>query len=60
MGAASSEFRQKIEDLVIEHRPKLLYLLETRLSGHRVEENRNLLSYDGVHTIESIGLSGGI
>lgn len=59
-GAASPDIHQDISDLVRDHRPMMLYLLETRLPGHRVEEIKTWLGYDGVHTIDSVGLSGGI
>lgn len=59
-GAAVKEFQQSIADMVKNHSPMLIFILETRLPAFKVEELRIQLQYDSVHGVDAQGLSGGI
>lgn len=59
-GTAHPEFKKAIRDLVRKHKPKMLFILQTRLPVSRMDKIKRMLEFDSAHRVDSNGLSGGI
>lgn len=59
-GAAHPDFNNDIAELVLQHNPMLIFILETRLAASKAEDLKIRLRFDKVYGIDSNGLSGGI
>lgn len=59
-GGAHPEFIKAITDLVSQHKPMLIFIIETRLPAVMADDLKVELKYDSVHGVDSNGLSGGI
>lgn len=59
-GAAHPDFMKNICDLATQHKPMLIYILETRLPFSRIDNLKKKLKLYEVHGVDSNGLSGGI
>nr|GMD95524.1 uncharacterized protein LOC109184723 [Ipomoea batatas] len=51
---------QVLVDFVHKKRPLLLFLMETRANSNKMEIIKNKLGFEGLLTVDSIGLSGGL
>ncbi|KAL4616112.1 hypothetical protein ACB092_07G175400, partial [Castanea dentata] len=49
-----------VRDLVRNHNPAIMVIMETRLGGERAREVTDRLPFDGAIHTETIGLSGGL
>nr|XP_023878431.1 uncharacterized protein LOC111990897 [Quercus suber] len=54
------QFRKTVMDLVDWHRPLIMMIIETRMSGARADEIIETLPFDGVVMADTIGFAGGI
>ncbi|XVF74117.1 hypothetical protein PTKIN_Ptkin13bG0034500 [Pterospermum kingtungense] len=59
-GAASNEFLRLLRDLLRQHQPKILGLLETRVSGTHADAICRKIGFASWMRIEAVGFSGGI
>lgn len=59
-GAASSDFRRNIKNLLFMHKPNIVIITEPRISGQRASQVINGIGYDGFEVVDPIGFSGGI
>ena len=59
-GAGSNQFRRMVKSLVDMHRPRMLVLLEPRISGIKAERVIKYLRFERSHRVEAEGYSGGI
>ena len=59
-GALKSNFQGHIRDLVQEHDPAILVVMETKLGGDRVKAITDRLPLDGAIHTDTIGYSGGL
>ncbi|XP_030941775.1 uncharacterized protein LOC115966748 [Quercus lobata] len=59
-GALKPEFRNHVRELVQNHNPAMLIVMETRVSGDRAKEITDRLPFDeAIHT-KTIGFAGGL
>lgn len=59
-GAGSSETVQYIREIRIKFFPDFLFLMETKQRRRYMVNMKKELGYDGMTTMEPIGLSGGL
>ena len=59
-GAASEEFLRAVKEIIRVHKPDILGLLETRISGDRVDIICRKLGFDYWLRVEAHGYNGGI
>ena len=59
-GARNSNFCRNFADLLHSHRPSIAVLVETRISGQRVEDISSMLGFNRVCRSEAVGFRGGI
>lgn len=59
-GAGGTEFRRVFRDTVAQHKPNLVILTETRLSGERAQNTINNLGYEKHYKVDAMGFSGGL
>ncbi|XP_073051702.1 uncharacterized protein [Primulina eburnea] len=59
-GAASKELCRYLKDMVKNHNPKILGLLEPRVSGSHADAICNKMKYENWVRVEAVGFSGGI
>lgn len=59
-GARKPSFHKHVSELVRNHNPAMLVVMETRVGGDRAKETTDRLPFDGsVHT-DTIGYTGGL
>ena len=59
-GSLKPSFKKRISELVQNHNPAILVVMETRVGGDRAREITDLLSFDrAIHT-DTIGYAGGL
>lgn len=49
-----------MEDLVLNYKPSILFLMETKVHGVRMNQIKNLLHYSNCFSVDSIGIGGGL
>ena len=59
-GALNSEFKRKVCELVANHRPSIMVIMETRVGGERAKKIIEGLPFDGFITTDTIGYAGGL
>ena len=59
-GALKPSFKKRVGDLVQNHNPAILVVMETRVGGDRAREITNLLPFDGAIHTDTIGYAGGL
>ena len=59
-GAMKPQFRKTVMDLVNWHRPLIMVITETRMSGAKADKIIETLPFDGVVVADTIGFTGGI
>ena len=59
-GALKPNFQSHIHDLVQNHDPAIMVIMETKLGGVRAKEITNRLLFDEAIHIEMIGYAGGL
>lgn len=59
-GSASKEFLRVLMDLLPVHKPKILGLLELRVSDDQADRICRKLNFDNWVRVEAVGFSGGI
>ena len=59
-GALKPKFKQTVADLINWHKPVVMIITETRVSGFRAEEVIQGLPFDGFAMSETIGFARGI
>ncbi|XP_075633970.1 uncharacterized protein LOC142606522 [Castanea sativa] len=59
-GALKPSFQKHVCELVHNHNPAILVVMETRIVGERAKEITNRLPFDGVVHTETIGYAGGL
>ena len=59
-GAMKPQFRKTVMDLVNWHRPLIMVITETRMSGAKADKIIETLPFDGVVVADTIGFAGGI
>lgn len=60
MGVGDKFFQQEFKEHIRIHKPKLVALLETRISGYKAEEVCRRSGYDHWHRSEDRELWGGV
>lgn len=59
-GALNADFKRRIFEMVINHRPSILVVTETRVGGDIAEKIIEGLPFDGFITTDTIGYAGGL
>jgi len=59
-GAGSREFFSNLKEYVRIHRPALIVLLETHISGRRADDVCTRIGFQGMYRVEAQGFMGGI
>ena len=58
-GSLKPSFQKHVHELVHNHNPVILVVMETRIGGERAKEIIDLLPFDGVVHMETIGYANG-
>ena len=59
-GALNPDFKRRIFEMAVNHRPSIMVITETRVGGSRAEKIIEGLPFDGFITTETIGYAGGL
>jgi hypothetical protein len=59
-GLGNPETVRELRNIVKQEGPALMFIMETKISGKRVESLQNTLGFAGCITVDSVGLSGGL
>ncbi|KAK9988211.1 hypothetical protein SO802_028450 [Lithocarpus litseifolius] len=59
-GALKHSFKSHVQDLVADHDPKILVIMETHLGGVRAKEISDTLPFQGAIHTETVGYAGGL
>ncbi|XP_023878054.1 uncharacterized protein LOC111990509 [Quercus suber] len=59
-GALNLDFKRRVFEMVVNHRPSIMVITETRVGGSRAEKIIEALPFDGFITTETIGYAGGL
>ena len=59
-GAGSREFFNSLKEYIRSHRPAIIALLETHISGRRADDVCNRIGLQGRYRVEAQGFMGGI
>lgn len=59
-GALKPAFQNHVRELVRNHNPIILVVMETRIGGERANEITDRLSFDGAIHTKTIGYTGGL
>ena len=59
-GALNPDFKRRIFEMAVNHRPVIMVITETRVGGSRVERIIEGLPFDGFITTETIGYAEGL
>lgn len=59
-GALKPSFQSHIRDLVQNHNPAILVVMETQIGGERTKEIIDMLPFDGAIHTDTIGYAGGL
>ena len=59
-GLGNPETVRELRNIVKQEGPALLFVMETKIKGKRVENLRTTLGFHGCFAVDSTGLSGGI
>jgi len=59
-GAGSAAFLTSMFDYITQHKPSIVVLLETHISGTRADTVCRKLGFQGCFRVEAQGFSGGI
>ena len=59
-GALGLDFRRRVLDMMVNHFPSIMIIIETRLGGDRATKIIEELPFDGFFTTETIGYVGGL
>ena len=51
---------RELRKVVRQEGPSLLFVMETKIKGKRVEDLRHVLGFSGCFAVDSDGLSGGV
>ena len=60
IGALNQDFKTRIFEMAINHRPAIFVVTETRVGGDRAAKIIEGLPYDGLITTDTIGYAGGL
>ena len=59
-GALNADFKRRIFEMIVNHHPPIMVIMETRGRGDRVERIIERLSFDGFFATDTIGYAGGL
>ena len=59
-GALNPDFKRRVFEMAVNHRPLIMVITETRVGGSRAEKIIEALPFDGFITMETIGYAGGL
>ena len=59
-GALKPNFQSHVRELVRNHNPSIMVIMETRIGGIRAKEISDRLPFDGAFHTETMGFAGGI
>ena len=59
-GASKPSFHNHVRDLVHNHDPAIMVVMETRIGGKRAKEIFGRLPFDGAIHTDTIGFTGGL
>lgn len=59
-GALKPSFKKRVRDLVQNHNPTILVVMETQVRGDRAREITNLPPFDGAIHTDTIGYARGL
>ena len=59
-GLGNPEAVRELRSITKQEGPALLFVMETKIRGKRVEDLRNMLGFAGCFAVDSDGLSGGV
>lgn len=59
-GALNLDFKRRVFELVVNHRPSIMVITETKVGGERAEKIIEGLPFDGFITTDTIGYAGGL
>ena len=59
-GALNPNFKRRVLEMAVNHRPGIMVITETRVGGSRAEKIIEGLPFDGFITMETIGYAGGL
>ena len=59
-GALKPSFQKHVRELVHNHNPAILVVMETRIGGERAKEITDWLPFDGFIHTKTIGYAGGL
>lgn len=59
-GTLKPSFQKHVRELVYNHNPTILVVMETRIGGESAKEITDRLPFDGVVHMETIGYAGGL
>jgi len=59
-GALNADFKRRVLEMVVNHQPSLMVIIETMVGGDRVERIAKGLHFDGIFATDTIGYVGGL
>jgi len=59
-GAGSASFLNTLKELIRKYDPKIMALVETKISGRQAEDVYAKIGFEGHYRVEAQGFSGGI
>ena len=59
-GALNPNFKRRVLEMAVNHRPGIMVITETRVGGSRAKKIIEGLPFDGFITTETIGYAGGL
>ena len=59
-GALNPDFKRRIFEMTVNHRPSIMVITETRVGGDRAEDIISGLPFDGFITTDTIGYASGL
>ena len=59
-GLRSNSIVRRLEEMIREHLPDFMFLLETKNSSDHVKKFQSSLGYDHFFLVDPVGLSGGL
>lgn len=59
-GALNLNFKRRVFEMVMNHRPLIMVITETKVGGERARKIIEGLPFDGFITTDTIGYAGGL
>lgn len=59
-GALNLNFKRRVFETVMNHRPLIMVITETKVGGERTRKIIEVLPFDGFITTDTIGYAGGL